>query len=71
MNTLGFVALALALGGLVAVVLEIVLRNPGSFLELAQDSGRFARAPVPGGLRVADGGRTTPAPANDGGRAAA
>jgi hypothetical protein len=74
MNTLGFVALALALGGLVTVVLEAVLRNPGSILERAQDAGRFIREPQPAetGVTVAATGRANPAaPANDGGRAAA
>jgi hypothetical protein len=73
-NTLGFVALALALGGLVVVVLEAVLRNPGSFLERAQDAGRFAREPLPAatGVGVVKSNSTNPAvPANDGGRVAA
>jgi hypothetical protein len=73
MNTLGFVALALALGGLVAVVLEAVLRNPGSILERAQDAGRFIREPLPAetAVGVATARIANPAPANDGGRAAA
>jgi hypothetical protein len=69
-DTLGFVALALALGGLVAAVLEVVLKNPGAVLELAQDSGRFAREPAPV-VRLGRIAGAPKAPANDGGRAAA
>jgi hypothetical protein len=74
MNTLGFFALALAVGGLIAVVVEIVLKNPGAILELAQDAGRFAREPVAAphlGTVAASAARKSPTPANDGGRAAA
>jgi hypothetical protein len=58
-NTFALIALAAALGGLVTVVLEIVLRNPNAVLEAAQDSGRFARDPA----AIAGGGRGTRAAA--------
>jgi hypothetical protein len=41
-----FVAVALAVGGLAAVLGEILVRNPRSLLELMNDSRRFAEAPL-------------------------
>ncbi len=39
-------AVVLAVGGLAAVLLEILAKNPRSLVEMATDSRRFAEAPV-------------------------
>jgi hypothetical protein len=43
-----FAALALAVGGLAAVLWEILARDPRSLVEMINDSRRFAEAPLPG-----------------------
>lgn len=47
MNLVGFAALAATVLGLVAVLVEIGLKNPSAFLEIATDSEAFARSPAP------------------------
>lgn len=42
MDLLGFVALALAVFGLIGVIGEIAFKDPRAFLEMAEDSRRFA-----------------------------
>lgn len=39
-------AVVLVVGGLAAVLWEILAKNPGSLLEMASDSRRFAEAPL-------------------------
>ena len=41
-------ALTLAVGGLAAVLWEILTRDPGSLAEMITDSRRFAEAPLVG-----------------------
>lgn len=43
-----FAALALAVGGLVAVLWEILARDPRSLAEMITDSRRFAETPLAG-----------------------
>ena len=43
-----FAVLALAIGGLAAVLWEIVRKDPRSLVEMATDSRRFAEAPLAG-----------------------
>lgn len=62
MNSLGsadYVAIALAVGGLVAVLWEIAAKSPRSFLEIITDTRRFAEHP----LSAAERSATAPAPA--------
>jgi hypothetical protein len=47
MNLVGFAALAATVLGLVAVLVEIGLKSPSAFLEIATDSEAFARSPAP------------------------
>ena len=44
-----FVVLALAVGGLAAVLLEVLMKDPRSLVEMTTDSRRFAETPVAGG----------------------
>ena len=41
-----FAVVALAVGGLAAVLWEVVVKNPRSLLEMVDDSRRFAEAPL-------------------------
>jgi hypothetical protein len=43
-----FAALALAVGGLAAVLWEILVKDPRSLFEMTADSRRFAEAPLTG-----------------------
>lgn len=43
-----FTAVALAVGGLAAVLWEILAKNPRSLVEMAADTRRFAEAPLAG-----------------------
>lgn len=43
-----FAALALAVGGIAAVLWEILAKDPHSLLEMISDSRRFAEAPLAG-----------------------
>lgn len=43
-----FAALALAVGGLAAVLLEVLARDPRSLAEMITDSRRFAEEPLGG-----------------------
>jgi hypothetical protein len=47
MNTIDALAVAVALGSLVAIVAETTLRNPGAFKEIATDAEGFARRAKP------------------------
>lgn len=50
MNGLGaadYVAIALAIGALAALVVEVAAKRPRSFLEMMTDSRRFAERPLP------------------------
>jgi hypothetical protein len=46
MNTTDAVTIAVVLGSLAAVTVEIALKDPGAFRDIAQDSEGFARRPV-------------------------
>ena len=49
MNSLGsadYVAIALAVGGLAAVLWEIAAKHPRSFLDMLADTRSFAQAPL-------------------------
>ena len=48
LNLITFAVLALAVGGLAAVLWEILVKNPRSLIEMATDSRRFAEAPLAG-----------------------
>lgn len=48
LNLITFAVLALAVGGLAAVLWEILAKNPRSLIEMATDSRRFAEAPLAG-----------------------
>jgi hypothetical protein len=48
LNLITFAVLALAIGGLAAVLWEILAKNPRSLIEMATDSRRFAEAPLAG-----------------------
>lgn len=43
---ISFAAVALAVGGLAAVVWEVLAKDPHSLLEMVTDSRRFAESPV-------------------------
>jgi hypothetical protein len=45
-DLVSFLAIAFAVGGLAAVLWEILSKSPGSLLEMATDSRRFAEAPL-------------------------
>jgi hypothetical protein len=46
-------AVVLVVGGLAAVLWEILVKNPRSLLEMATDSRRFAEAPLMGNVAPA------------------
>ena len=48
LNLITFAVLALAVGGLAAVLWEILVKDPRSLVEIATDSRRFAEAPLAG-----------------------
>ncbi|HEX6118653.1 MAG TPA: hypothetical protein VFZ03_04320 [Dongiaceae bacterium] len=50
------VVIALAVGGLAAVLGEILVKNPRSLGEIMTDSRRFAEAPLPGSAASAAAG---------------
>ena len=57
-------AVALVVGGLAAVIWEILAKNPRSLIEMITDSRRFAEAPLAGDTPPAARRTTgTPAPA--------
>lgn len=70
---LGFVALALAIGGLLAVILEAAAKNPSALLDLVLDSREMAlpEARLRDADRVTIGYTAPNAPANADRRAAA
>jgi hypothetical protein len=45
-DLVSFLAVAFVVGGLAAVLWEILSKSPGSLLEMATDSRRFAEAPL-------------------------
>lgn len=47
-DLVSFAVIAFAVGGLAAVLWEIVMKDPRSLLEIMTDSRRFAEAPLPG-----------------------
>ena len=61
-----FAVLALAVGGLAAVLWEILVRDPRSLAEIATDSCRYAEASVagPGTSPAARSTNTSQVPAN-------
>ena len=68
LDLISFAAVALVVGGLVAVLWEVLARSPRSLLEMATDSRRFAEAPLAGetppAARRTTGTHTTAANAN-------
>jgi hypothetical protein len=48
-----FAAVLFAVGGLAAVLWEILVKNPRSLLEMMSDSRRFAEAPLAGDVTSA------------------
>jgi hypothetical protein len=67
-DLVSFAAVAVVVGGLVAVLWEILAKDPRSLVEMAVDSRRFAEATVqtdaPRGARRTDGAPTPAANAN-------
>lgn len=47
-DLVSFAAVLLAVGGLAAVLCEILVKSPGSLVEMASDSRRFAEVPLMG-----------------------
>jgi hypothetical protein len=47
MNTTDALTTAVVLGSLAAIVIEIALKDPGAFREIATDVDAFARRPAP------------------------
>ena len=57
-DLISFAAIALAVGGLAAVLWEVLAKDPHSLLEMVTDSRRFAETPV---ARAAVSGRRSEA----------
>lgn len=55
-DLVSFAVIAFAMGGLAAVLLEIVVKDPRSLLEMVNDSQRFAEVPLRGHTSPVDTG---------------
>ncbi|HSE74131.1 MAG TPA: hypothetical protein VLB05_06445 [Dongiaceae bacterium] len=55
-DPVSFAVIAFAVSGLVAVLLEILVKDPRSLLEMTNDSRRFAEVPLRGDTSPADTG---------------
>jgi len=65
-DLISLAAVLLMVGGLVAVLWEILAKDPRSLLEMMEDSRRFAEVPVTKGTLPADRKQAqTPANLND------